>query len=569
MISVKKFMRLYDIHGSMRAVVRASNGSLLYHQAIKLHAQAVKKGLITNPRKTCKTVSERTGKVSVGSGGGDNSSRRESPDKNGSIHTKSMNTREIPKKGHVKTYLFTSAQNNTNFHNEFWENLIAFKEYLGAELHVSRFTYKKNGLSSLATKGKKKRSDEEDMWWDKRIAPYQSDGRIQIAPGIVWCGDMDILPTAVRPLSGLDSYTGRDSGIFPHTKIALESVASNKHDGTKFNYTTGAVTLRNYIQRKAGMKAEFHHCYSALLVEVDSDGTWFARHINADETGAFYDLDRLAKGNRVSTGHRAAGIYWGDGHDAEKDDVACWLAFGVGGIKHTLRPKQDHIGDVISFKSRSHHEMKDPHLMYLRKCQGLGNVEQEVRNASEFIEGMSLYYQDCKTILVYGNHERHLGRWLKEQDGRFDTTNAKYWSRLQFEVFNYIENHKEEPNYLQIALYCTNIVPKDNVRFLVEDESVIVCPDHGGGIECGMHGDRGPNGSRGTAIGLSKLGRKICIGDKHSAQILDGVYIAGTFSRLDTDWTHGPSSWSHSHIVIYPNGKRAIITCYDGKWRAQ
>ena len=64
------------------------------------------------------------------------------------------------------------------------------------------------------------------------------------------------------------------------------------------------------------------------------------------------------------------------------------------------------------------------------------------------------------------------------------------------------------------------------------------------------------------------MGRKANTAHTHSAQIIDGMYIAGTMSRLRLDWNDGPSSWSHSFIVTYENGKRTIITCYNGKWRA-
>jgi hypothetical protein len=37
---------------------------------------------------------------------------------------------------------------------------------------------------------------------------------------------------------------------------------------------------------------------------------------------------------------------------------------------------------------------------------------------------------------------------------------------------------------------------------------------------------------------------------------------------LRWDYTKGPSNWTHSHIVTYTNGKRTIVTIYNGKWRA-
>jgi hypothetical protein len=45
--------------------------------------------------------------------------------------------------------------------------------------------------------------------------------------------------------------------------------------------------------------------------------------------------------------------------------------------------------------------------------------------------------------------------------------------------------------------------------------------------------------------------------------------VAGTSSKLDVGYNTGPSSWTHSHIVTYENGKRAVITLYAGSWRAK
>lgn len=510
------------------------------------------------------SVSETSGKTPLATSEG-TSQRRTARDSE-RIHPKKLKRVARPRSG-VKRFLLTCAQNNTEIHHEFWRNLQAFAEHVGAQIHVARFTYALNGPSPHLKKSVK--AQQREIEWAKELIPFLSEDRTEIAPGLVWCADLDILPTAVRPLSGLESYTGRASGVFPHPKIAMEPVASGKHEGTKHNYTTGTVTQRNYIQRKAGMKAEFHHCYGALMVEVDHTGTWFVRQINADSDGSFQDLDTWVAAGMVSDGHRVEAIYWGDGHDVESNEEAVALAFDEGGIKDQLRPRKDFIGDVISFKSRSHHDRKDPHRMFQRRLQGLGCVRSEAASSAGWFIRMMRDY--CETHSVYGNHERHIGQWLKEADGRFDPVNAEFWSAMQSAVFAHIREHGEEPNFLETAIriaYPNNAFQK-RMRFLMEDESVVVCPDHGGGIECGMHGDRGPNGARGSVPGFAKSGRKTCIGHVHSSQIRDGVYVAGTFEKMsDNDWTRGQSSWSHSHVVIYPNGKRTIITCYKNKWRA-
>ena len=106
------------------------------------------------------------------------------------------------------------------------------------------------------------------------------------------------------------------------------------------------------------------------------------------------------------------------------------------------------------------------------------------------------------------------------------------------------------------------------IQFLRRDESYVICPEKSGGIECAIHGHNGPDGARGSANSFARLGRKANIGHFHSAGIIDGVYVAGTSSQFNLGYNKGPSSWSHSHVVTYLNGKRAIVTMWDGKWRA-
>jgi hypothetical protein len=103
------------------------------------------------------------------------------------------------------------------------------------------------------------------------------------------------------------------------------------------------------------------------------------------------------------------------------------------------------------------------------------------------------------------------------------------------------------------------------VKFLLPDESFEVKE-----VECGMHGHLGPNGAFGSPSNLSKIGKKANTAHTHSAGIFHGLYVAGTSTKLTQDWdyTMGPSSWSWSHIVLYPNGQRTIVTLKNGKWRA-
>jgi len=551
------------------------------HGGLKPAARAIGMNYSTLHRRYCRAVEDGLMKPMVRGAKSKGSNERDQgtpkpppPEPKYEGRIKAMATRnfDLPKAGKVRRYLFTVAQNETKIHEGFWENVLSLAEHYDAEIHVSRCTYVKSGLGASGDKARvlKREYTEgetgERMWWEPKLIPFFSDERVEVAPGLVWCGEMNTLPTASNPLSGMQVYTGRKSGIFPHNKIALESIASTKHEPAKFNMTTGTVTVRNYIQKKAGLKAEFHHCYGAVLVEVDSEGRWFCRHINGDSRGTIYDLDVRAKGGKVTTGHRVDSITWGDGHSIESDATAWALAFDEGGIKDTLRPKADFIGDMLTFKARSHHSIKDPHRMFRHHIEGTESVEGEYRQVGQDFKRIRRSW--CRTHAVDGNHEQHPGQWLKREDGRKDPVNAVFWLKMQSAVYDHFVTDPEEPNYLQVGLNMVAPSSMEGIIFLRRDESVIRCPDAQGGIECGSHGDEGPRGSRGSPRSFARMGRKRNIGHHHACAIVDGTYVAGTLSVLDPDWTLGPSDWSHSHIVTYPNGKRTILVCWNGKWRA-
>jgi hypothetical protein len=403
------------------------------------------------------------------------------------------------------------------------------------------------------------------MWWDEKIMPYLSDEKIKIAPGLIWCGEWNILPTAVRPLSQLESHNGSQSGIYPHCKRAIESVPTTHVGYTKFNYTTGAVTLRNYIQRKAGLKSEVFHCYGALFVEVDSDGHWYCREINATDDGSFYELDLFVDKGEITSGHRVEAITWGDIHVAEIDEPTVKLCWDAGGMVETLKPKYQFLHDVLDFRCKSHHEINDPHMMFKRHVQGWVDVAKEVEMTADFIDRVCRSDRESKIIIVDSNHHNHLGRWLKEQEGLKDPGNAIFWLELNAIILRAIKKG-ENPIILQEAFRAVDKNYDDfpRVKFLGEDESFVICGD----IEGGMHGDVGPNGSRGSPAAFARMGKKANTGHTHKAQVVDGVYVSGTTGKLNPDWTSGPSAWSHTETITYQNGMRTLVTLFNNKWRA-
>ena len=473
----------------------------------------------------------------------------------------------LPNSGEVKRYILTSAQNNTFVHEDFWDNVLALKAHYNAALLVGTFSYNQNNFGKLAVKNGTKKAFETELWYDPAIAPYISDAPRLLAPGLRWSGNMNILPTEDNPISGLETYGGSDSVIFPHTKIEMRSIATMPDMPVKMIYTTGAITLMNYLQKKLGIKAEHHHRYACLIVEVDGKGDWWVRQVAARKNGkVIQDLNILIEdGEVVSTEAKAEAITWGDLHAAiaQPEVVDASLT-----MLDTLQPKYQFLHDIMEGASTNRHLQGklEPYKRFHTWLRGLHRVDEELRQTKVIVEKYLRPW--CKTVVPDSNHDRAwLRSWLENYDYRFDPANSELFLRLQ--NYAYAEIRKgtlpKNINLTKHAFEAEAGLKVGAVKFLLADESFEVKE-----VECGCHGHLGPNGSFGSPTNLSKIGKKATTAHTHSCGIFHGLYVAGTSTKLTKDWTYtsGPSSWSHSHVVLYANGQRTIITFKNGKWRA-
>lgn len=473
----------------------------------------------------------------------------------------------LPAKGLIKRYILTSAQNNTHVNKPFWECLLTLAEYYDAEILVGTFSYNQNKFGQLAVKKGKAKEFESELWFDPLISDYINDERIALGDGLVWCGEMNILPTATNPLEGLETYSHRKSAIFPHVKVAMRSIATMQGEGTKLNYTTGTVTLKNYIQKKEGLKAEHHHRFAALVVEVDHTGYWCVRQIGwSTKTDYIQDLDVVARAGKVTTNNKVEAITWGDLHATISEP---WVVDLSQQMLDLLKPSYQFLHDIMEGVSINRHYIKHaplPHQTFHRWLRGLHRVDEELK---ETLKIVSRYFRPwCKTVVPDSNHDGWwLKSWLGAFDYRYDPANAELFLKLQTFMYREIRKGKmpKDVNITEQAFQEVGLEP-GAVTFLLPDESFKLCDRK---IEAGMHGHLGPNGAQGTPAALSKIGRRANIAHTHTTGIFDGLYVAGTSSKLKWDYNYGPSSWTHSHIITYPNGMRAVVTMWEGKWRAQ
>ena len=473
------------------------------------------------------------------------------------------------KKATGRRFLFTGAQNDAPIHAGFWANLQAYAKHVDAEIIVGPWTY-------------------ETQWWsennpaarsyDPAIAEHLCFGQLAIGDSFVFCGEMNTLPTASRPVSDLVTYSRGRWAVFPHAKLQLKSVPSTD-PGTQAHQvmTTGAVTVPKVIPRKAGVKSIFHHVIGATLVEFDVAGRPFCRQINADEEGSFYDLDRHVSAGAVTEGHRARAIVFPDLHHAKLGAASSRALFGVdaknsyahGSVLDTLKPELAFIHDGHDQEVANHHRAGDGHASYELAARGRVSVMQEVKSFGEF--EVSLARPWLRIVNVESNHDIALDRYVKEGRYRNDGINLPFGLRLELamvehrkEVAEALDEGKAPPKFslLEHALREMFGARLDHVEWAYDGTSKLV-----DGIECGHHGFRGANGAKGTVEGFARMGRKMSIGDKHSPEICDGVYVAGV-CELQHGYNRGPSGWATTCIVQYQNGKRALVTLQADRWRA-
>lgn len=471
----------------------------------------------------------------------------------GSIHDHHHNVKELSN----NRFILTSAQNNSFVHEKFIKSLETMADRLDADILVGIYLYNTNGYQSPNV-------EEDEVWFDTKIKDYILDEPAKLAEGLMWYGELNILPTNVNPLSGLDSYTKTNSGIVPHAKVQLESLATHKAEPCRMMYTTGTVTQRNYIQKKAGQKASFHHVFGALLVEVDDDGEWYVRQLVANsDTGEFYDLDTLYTPNGYSTGHRVEAITYGDIHiEKQHPEVMDGAFFRSDSMMNALNPKYQFLHDVSDFSARNHHNINDPYHKFKYHHNGNGSVEEEIAIAARFLS--TIEKDDTLNVVVESNHHQALTLWLKNADYKNDPENALFFLRTQLAVYEALASGEDDFNaYEHVVRQAESL---RSTIFLREDEPFKICGD----IECGCHGHRGISGSRGSLNAFRKMGGRYNVDHSHGAGIKDGAFQGGVLANLDMGYNVGASNWSASSIIVYPNGKRTIITQSQntGNWKA-
>lgn len=472
---------------------------------------------------------------------------------------KKAKKKRISKK--AKRYIFTWAQNNTPVHEPFLRNIEAYAKEIGAEINIIAGRYK-NPTSVF--------EDKDFESWHSRVEPYLYAARAKAHKHLIINGDVKISPTAVNPMTAMEGFSGAESCIFGHPKMQMQMVPVLEGMPPKMMMTTGAVTVENYTDSKAGKKGAFHHTLGFIVVEIKNKDIFFSRQVTATDDGNFNDLyynvtfegslekvevvpgltflgEKLKGKSKIRKNKEIDGAILGDIHFGETDMNVMNTTLNV--LFKKLKPKEVVLHDVFDGHSISHHDRKDPFAQYKKEISGKNDLGKEI----DFMLNGLKVFKNYKTIIVRSNHDDFLDRWLRDVDWRKEPTMKNSRSYMRFADLLLGE---KAPN--GIIPYLINEVYPDFITLGRSDSYRI----HE--WEVGQHGDVGASGSRGAINQFRRLSTKMIIGHSHSPNRKDGVIQVGTSTTLRVGYNIGPSSWLQSHSIIHSDGKAQQIHFING-----
>lgn len=450
-------------------------------------------------------------------------------------------------------YVLTAAQNNTHVNEIMLKCLLQFCEHTGAKLLVGRLTYNKNGFQQPDI-------DASGLWYDAKIRPYLVHGHINLQ-GVHFLADSNIIPTAKNPLSGFSAATQAGQHvILPHTKIALQVDAALMGDKTKIITSTGAITLCNYIMRKAGAVATLEHCIGAVFVDTSNPKDIKIRHLELmPDCDYFYDLDvKYTPDNyEIVTGENLAGLQPGDIHaeKMQKKNLHKLLS-----LIQQYKPKNLFLNDLQDFSSRNHHNVKN--CAFVHQQTMLENtVENDLKSVVDIVEQFQgVMPENSHIYVIESNHDGALMTWLINEDFKKDPINAITYLTCMLGLYRYQAENPNRNNFNMLEYAYEHIgggEKFDNLFFNQEGKSLVIAQ-----VEHSCHGHLGINGARGNpSTGFRRLGIRMNTGHTHSPSIYGLVYTAGVTAGLDLGYNKGASSWAIAHIFTYENGQRQLIFC--------
>ncbi|WP_294352342.1 hypothetical protein [uncultured Sphingomonas sp.] len=352
----------------------------------------------------------------------------------------------------VTRMIITCAEAGTPTHEAFLRNVLAYANWLNAELMVVKIG--DGDVDPVVI----------DFLW---ASPVDLEDQVEVATNV------SVHPRATRPLGSVKGCRSAVWTVVPHAVIQLETMPRIRADGLRVQLTTGAMTLphRSAIP---GSREEL----GAVIVELSSDGVGHCRHILApvDGDGSFQDLAVRVEGGSIKRGCGVEAINFGDIHHSSLDAEVAAATWGIGAKDPTakslvdlLRPRRQIFHDVCDFSARSPFDARNHLRRFAQFANGGGNVGAEMEQAARFLSVSSRPW--CTSLVVASNHDAMFGHWLRETDFRDDPANAIFFLRCALALHERLARGEDSEGFFEATLRDLAADELQGVHFLRNGES--------------------------------------------------------------------------------------------------
>lgn len=458
-----------------------------------------------------------------------------------------------------KRFIITTAVASSPVHEGFMKSLDNYAERLNAQVIIMPCESKTNSFNDES-------AVFDPIFSDPKYVFVQSD--TAICSNMSLCS-IQVSANQVKPITGL-ARLGKRSGsyVFASPKQFLEYYPNGNIKGRNYAIMTpGACTkphyfTENFVSKRLAYIGEADHTIGAIIVEVEDDGIHFHfRQIQADDDGSFIDLgvNYLPDGSIEKV---KAAVVLGDIHGVNADFDAI-ESFAKALTNHDIEVENLFLHDLFDGISINHHE-QEIGAAAKRKMAGTSSLRDELVKTFKILVDLEDMFDPSHTFVVKSNHDEFIDRYLKE--GRYINDPENYYTALKIAVAQF---EGLDPLQYGMLHFGERVIDHDecvidnDVTFLTRNDSVKVA-----GIELGAHGDLGYNGAKPSLNSMEITYGRCVIGHNHSGAIQRGVFRVGTMSKLDMKYNRGPSSWTPTNALVYPNGQVQLLNFVNGKYYA-
>lgn len=428
-------------------------------------------------------------------------------------------------------YIISSIIGNTDVNLKMLASMENFAKKNNAEIIL---------LGMKACKG-------SDVWYPSSVQKYiRYNVRLHPLLRVI---DLDLLPTQINPLIGLQEFSlndnnHRESCIIASPKQDLETLPYRLNFIPHILFSTGTISIPLYPDNRIGRIAEKNHVFGGLIVEIPSNKLYFnVVNFQFREDGSFIDRGlRYYPDGRVEK-EEALTLVVGDLHSEHIDEIA--LKETIDQIM-TYKPKEIFLHDIASWSSVNPHmqgSVLERHIYYTKNI----TLKEEIKIVTNILK--RFVDLPTKVNVVASNHDNFINKYLLSGQYAQDPVNLLECAKCIIAMSEGKSPYKVLFDF------------GDKINFLREIDDYIIK-----GVQHAAHGHCGVAGSKGSVIQFSKTFVKSSTGHTHSPKIRHGAYSAGTISKIESGshgYNKGITNWMQSNIIMWEDGTRQMLFLWE------